>query len=93
MIKLQVLTYGGTFSPVSRATRNEVLQELMKILKSMKEKITANTIRKNNVDALIKTMNNEEEIDGETTNSEEEEEGQSSCSKSSSEKEESSSKN
>lgn len=61
----------GNSSPLYKSTINDVLLELMEVLKSLQETIRASTIRKNNMDELIRILTKEkeaeeeEEIDGE----------------------------
>lgn len=59
MVKHHVQTTGGNSYPVSKATRNDVLLELMEVLKALQETITASTIKKRHVDELIKMLSNE----------------------------------
>lgn len=55
--KYQGEVIGGKYSPVSKATRKDVLLELIKVSKALQETIITSTTRKRNVDGLIKMLN------------------------------------
>lgn len=73
VVKHHGQTVGGS-SYVSKATRKNVLSELMEVLKYLQETITTSTVRKKKRDELIKVMNKKEETNKETSHNEEEEE-------------------
>lgn len=77
MVKHQGQTPGGSSSLVSKATKKDVLLELIEVSKSMQETISASTTKKKKVDELIKILNKERETDEKTYDSEEKEEEQS----------------
>lgn len=59
--KIQCEVVGGNSSPLSKAIRNDMLVELMEVSKAPIETIVARTIRKRNMDGLIKILTNEKE--------------------------------
>ena len=78
-IKLKVIVchhgqnVGRISPPVSKATRKDVLSELMEVSKSLKEIITKSRIRKKKMDRLNKKVETYEDL----VNNEKEEEEQS----------------
>lgn len=73
--KYQCQISGCNSSPVFKATRKDVLLELMKVSKVLQETITTSTIRKRNVDEFIKLLIKEKEVkDEEKVNNYEEDE-------------------
>ena len=72
--KHQGQTIGGNFSLVSKATRKDVLLEVIKVSKALQETITASTIKKRIVDGLIKMLSKEEKVEEDKSVCEEEEE-------------------
>lgn len=73
-VKNQGQTSSGNSSLVSKSIRKDVLLELMEVSKALQETIYTSTIRKRNVDGLIKMLPKEKEADAEEYDSEEEEE-------------------
>lgn len=65
MTKHQGQIVGGNSPLVSKETRKGVLLELIKVSKAMKETITASTIKKWNMDGLIKILTNEKDVEDE----------------------------
>ncbi|KAI5422651.1 hypothetical protein KIW84_045907 [Lathyrus oleraceus] len=65
---------GGNSSLVSKGTLRDVLLELMEVTKALQETITVSTIRKRNMDDLIKMMTMKKEAGEEDADSEEEKE-------------------
>lgn len=55
----------GNSSPLSISTRNDVLLDLMEVSKALQETIKSITIRKNNVDNMIKMVTKEKEVEEE----------------------------
>lgn len=51
----------GSFTFVSKATKGDVLHELMEVSKALQETITSSTIGKKKVDELIMLLTNEED--------------------------------
>lgn len=65
----------GNTSTLSKSTKKDVFLELMQVSKAIQETITTSTIRKKNMDNLIKMLTMEKEIEEEEeVGSEEEEE-------------------
>lgn len=65
---------GGNSSLVSKGTLRDVLLELMEVSKALQETITVSTIRKRNMDDLIKMMTKKKEVGEEDADTEEEKE-------------------
>ncbi|CAI8605947.1 unnamed protein product [Vicia faba] len=70
----QLKNLRGNSSPVTKSTRKDVLLELMEVSKAMQETLNASTIRKRNVDRLIKMWTKEKYIEEEEEFDSEEEE-------------------
>lgn len=65
MVKHHGQTVGGISSPTSKATRKDVLSELMEVSKALQETITPSTIKKRSVDGLIKILTKENDVEDE----------------------------
>lgn len=61
MTKNQDQATGENSSPASKATIKDVLLELMEVSKTLQETITTSTVRKRNMDGLIKMLSKEKE--------------------------------
>ncbi|KAI5394588.1 hypothetical protein KIW84_061286 [Lathyrus oleraceus] len=80
MAKHHGQTVSGSSSLVSKATRKDVLYELMEVSKALQVTITSSTIRKRSVDGLIKMLNKENDVKDEDEDDNEEEEEEKSAS-------------
>lgn len=75
--KHQGHTAGGNYFHVSKATIKDVLFDVMEVSNSRQDTFTASTIRKRNVDRLIKMLIKEKDVeDEEKANNQEKEEEQ-----------------
>ncbi|KAI5442932.1 hypothetical protein KIW84_011823 [Lathyrus oleraceus] len=72
VILLTGQTIGGNSSPVSKTTKKDVLLELMEVSKALQMTITSSTIRKRNVEKLIKMLTKEKNVKGEKVDHEKE---------------------
>lgn len=73
MTKHQGQVANGNSSPIFKATRKDVLLKLMEVSKDLQETNMASTIRKRNVDELIKMLTKEKEAEEEEEADSEEE--------------------
>lgn len=55
----------GNSSPLSKSTKKDGLLKLKEVSKSLEETIRSSTLRKKNMDRLIKMMSKEEDVLGE----------------------------
>ncbi|XP_050888628.1 uncharacterized protein LOC127093769 [Lathyrus oleraceus] len=65
MVKHHGQTVVGISSPASKATRKNMLSELMEVSKALQETITPSTIKKRSVDGLIKILTKENDVEDE----------------------------
>lgn len=63
--KVMVKHQGKSYSPISKSMRKDVLLELMEVSNNLQETITASTIRKRNVNELMKMMTKEKDVEDE----------------------------